>query len=227
MALRTDYRDDIFSGNRKYSQIDNGDGTISFTDETQYDQVGDSFGATQINEIDGKINGHDTNISNINTNVSNINTRLTNLSNDLVAQGTRFYFDTKNGKWGWNSSPSRGADTFHPFNQIQAISIPFVSTIGTSENANHLVRTTVDIREVARMTVENWYTNSYQYGRQRATIALSVDGVNFYNIWDVTPTATSVPCGTWEVTNYNFVKFEANAYGAGIESGFHNISLYN
>ena len=60
MALKTDYKDDIFSGDRKYAQIDNGDGTVSFTDETEYDQVGDSFGATQINEIDGKINSIDT-----------------------------------------------------------------------------------------------------------------------------------------------------------------------
>lgn len=110
MALKTDYKDDIFSGNRKYAQIDNGDGTISFTDQTEYDQVGDSFGATQINEIDGKINGHDTSIASINTSINNLNSELT-------VGGTKFYFDYQGGRWGWNSSSARGAGTFHPFRQ--------------------------------------------------------------------------------------------------------------
>lgn len=35
-------------------------------------------------------------------------------NNDVA---TDFYFDYQNGKYGWNSSPSRGADTFHPFKQ--------------------------------------------------------------------------------------------------------------
>ena len=120
MALKTDYKDDIFSGDRKYAQIDNGDGTVSFTDETEYDQVGDSFGATQINEIDGKINSIDTSIGTINTNINNINTSINNLNSELTASGTKFYFDYKNGKWGWNSSPARGAGTFHPFKQYSA-----------------------------------------------------------------------------------------------------------
>lgn len=100
-ALKTDYKDDIYSGNRKYAMTDNGDGTISFTDETQYSQVGDSFGATEINEID--------------TNINSINTSITNLNSELTVNGTKFYFDSQGGKWGWNSSPARGAGTFHPF----------------------------------------------------------------------------------------------------------------
>lgn len=35
-------------------------------------------------------------------------------NNDVA---TDFYFDYQNGKYGWNSSPLRGADTFHPFRQ--------------------------------------------------------------------------------------------------------------
>lgn len=122
MALRTNYKDDIFSGNRKYSEIDNGDGTISFTDETQYDQVGDTFGATQINEIDTKINSHDTSISSINTSINSINSSISTansninaLNNELTVSGTKFYFDHKNGNFGFNTSANRGADTFHPF----------------------------------------------------------------------------------------------------------------
>ncbi len=56
--LKTDYKDDIIeSGDkRKYSQISNSDGTISFTDETSYSQVGDTFGAKDINETNKAIN---------------------------------------------------------------------------------------------------------------------------------------------------------------------------
>ena len=55
-ALRTDYQDDVFSGNRKYTMVNNGDGTVSFIDQTQYTQVGDSYGAAEINEQNQVIN---------------------------------------------------------------------------------------------------------------------------------------------------------------------------
>lgn len=55
MALRTDYKDDILdltqNTQRKYRMITNADGTVSFEDVTVYSQVGDSFGASQLNEI--------------------------------------------------------------------------------------------------------------------------------------------------------------------------------
>lgn len=57
--LRTNYKDDVFTGKRKYSEIDNGDGTISFDDVTDYAQVGDTYGAAQINETNDVINNLD------------------------------------------------------------------------------------------------------------------------------------------------------------------------
>lgn len=55
-ALRTDYQDDVFSGSRKYTMVNNGDGTVSFVDQTQYTQVGDYYGAAEINEQNQVIN---------------------------------------------------------------------------------------------------------------------------------------------------------------------------
>ena len=55
-ALRTDYKDDVFSGSRKYRIVENGDGTVSFTDETQYVQIGDNYGAAEINQQNEAIN---------------------------------------------------------------------------------------------------------------------------------------------------------------------------
>lgn len=56
MSLRTDYVDDMFSGNRKYEMIDNGDGTYSFNDVTEYSQVGSAYGAAQVNACNDAIN---------------------------------------------------------------------------------------------------------------------------------------------------------------------------
>lgn len=36
-------------------------------------------------------------------------------SSQLIANDKSFYFDYQDGKYGWNSSSSRGADTFLPF----------------------------------------------------------------------------------------------------------------
>lgn len=57
--LRTDYKDDILASTnsrRKYNMITNDDGTVSFEDVTDYEQVGDSFGAGDINSANKEIN---------------------------------------------------------------------------------------------------------------------------------------------------------------------------
>ena len=58
--LRTDYKDEILdvsvNAKRKYRQVDNGDGTISFVDVTEYSQQGDSFGAGDINNTNAVVN---------------------------------------------------------------------------------------------------------------------------------------------------------------------------
>ncbi len=54
--LKTDYKDDVFSGQRKYTMTDNGDNTYSFTDVTSYSQVGDDFEADDINATNEAVN---------------------------------------------------------------------------------------------------------------------------------------------------------------------------
>lgn len=55
-ALRTDYQDDVFEGSRKYVMVTNADGTVSFTDSTNYSQVGSTYGAAEINAQNEAIN---------------------------------------------------------------------------------------------------------------------------------------------------------------------------
>ena len=40
---------------------------------------------------------------------------LKEVNNSLIANSKHFYFDYKNGKYGYNTNPNRGADTFVPF----------------------------------------------------------------------------------------------------------------
>lgn len=58
MSLRTDYKDAIYSGNKKYNMIRNDDGTVSFEDKTIYYEFDDTslFGANDINQTNEKLN---------------------------------------------------------------------------------------------------------------------------------------------------------------------------
>jgi hypothetical protein len=58
--LKINYVDDVLDVTknqlRKYHQIQNDDGTVSFIDVTEYTQVGTSFGAKDINDTNAAIN---------------------------------------------------------------------------------------------------------------------------------------------------------------------------
>lgn len=87
--LKTDYVDDILNTavntNRKYQMIDNGDGTVSFVDVTDYTQQGDGYGATQINEQNEAINELKSDLS---TDIANISESITNISSSITALDT-------------------------------------------------------------------------------------------------------------------------------------------
>ena len=58
--LPVNYKDDVLSTsmgrNRKYNIIYNDDGTVSFDDVTEYTQVGDNYGAAQLNATNQAVN---------------------------------------------------------------------------------------------------------------------------------------------------------------------------
>lgn len=75
MTLKTDYKDYQFQEGetlRKYQQISNDDGTISFRDVTSYQQEGDRFSASDINSTNAKVNE-------LNQTVGDIDTVLTSI----------------------------------------------------------------------------------------------------------------------------------------------------
>lgn len=55
-TLKTDYKNDIFTGMRKYTKIDNPDGTISLRDDTTYQTDGDIYAAADINATNQAVN---------------------------------------------------------------------------------------------------------------------------------------------------------------------------
>ena len=58
--LATDFKDDIkqeaMNGKRRYRMVNNADGTVSFEDATDYEQVGNAYGAGQINATNEAVN---------------------------------------------------------------------------------------------------------------------------------------------------------------------------
>lgn len=84
MALKTNYKDDVFTGNRKYKQTSNSDGSISLEDVTTYTQEGDIFAAKDINDTNTAVNANATSITNltskVSTNTSNISTNKSNIA---------------------------------------------------------------------------------------------------------------------------------------------------
>ena len=47
--------------------------------------------------------------------INSVANRVNGLEDELTANGIRIYLDYKDGKYGYNTSASRGADTFSPF----------------------------------------------------------------------------------------------------------------
>ena len=56
MGLKTDYKDAMYDGQRRYRLIPNEDGTYTLPDATVYTQQGDKFGANDINQTNTEIN---------------------------------------------------------------------------------------------------------------------------------------------------------------------------
>ena len=75
--LKTNYVDDKLNASanqlRKYQQIKNDDGTVSFVDVTDYTETGTSFGANDINATNKAINKNTTDINSLNLKFDGLN----------------------------------------------------------------------------------------------------------------------------------------------------------
>ena len=121
MSLRTDYKNDMFSGKRKYQVTQNPDGTISLDDVTVYVQQGDVFAANDINTTNAEVNKNtkglvderkttnqqivserdyvDGKISTLNTNISNVDKRVDSVNTLISEIKTVRKFTLTTGGW--------------------------------------------------------------------------------------------------------------------------------
>ncbi len=56
MALKTDYKDYVYTGSQKFKITANSDGTSKITDSTTYTQIGDTLGASDLNATNKAVN---------------------------------------------------------------------------------------------------------------------------------------------------------------------------
>lgn len=68
--------------------------------------------ATTVGIGDGTVSGG---LIAVNNKANAAQNGVNSLVSQLQVSGVNFYFDYKNGEYGWNSSSARGAGTFHPF----------------------------------------------------------------------------------------------------------------
>ena len=120
------------------------------------------------------------------------------VNNSLVANSKHFYFDYKNGKYGFNTNPNRGADTF----------VPFKSGFSGSYNANMYIAPwdessaqvfTIDVSNFKTLTINiTSISNCYFLIRK--------DGVS-------QPRTTSTGIITYDVSDCNTVSILYYRYG--------------
>lgn len=79
-------------------------GTVK-AEDVEYDNTTSGLTADDVQEAIDEVEGR----------VDTAETAITANTGSLVVGANRFYFDVQNGEYGYNTSASRGADTFHPF----------------------------------------------------------------------------------------------------------------
>lgn len=103
----------------------------------------------------------------------------------MVANSNHFYFDYKNGKYGFNTDSSRGADTFVPFSSIDKIELfngEFINTDIATINHN------------ASLSGGKITSNSWNSGIWINTFNLS-NRENYAIILEFTSTPSQSQCG--------------------------------
>lgn len=126
-----------FAGRRSLKNVSTNETTVYDVtrNEGQVSQEGDSFSATTMNDLEQRI-------SDAFAEAEEANTQL--ISDLKFPDGTGFYPDIKDGQQGYNTDPARGADTFHPFKNVEylgekqgSVSDRRYATFNISDYANY------------------------------------------------------------------------------------------
>lgn len=97
----------------------------------------------------------------------------------MTANDTKFYFDYKDGQWGFNTDPARGADTFHPFRSAPIDCGTYAATMNYAGSSLN-----VDIKQYCtdykKLTKDNFFiiVNTINFS---STTAANVGGTITYS----------------------------------------------
>ncbi len=87
--IKNNYKDDVFSGNRKYRLVNNSDGTVSLEDVTSYTVTGSTFGANDLNAIATAVNTHDSTITNHTSTIASHTTSINSHTSSIRDNKTK------------------------------------------------------------------------------------------------------------------------------------------
>lgn len=99
------------------------------------------------------------------TNLNKMDGAITQHDDQLTAGETEFYFDQKDGVFGWNESSERGADTFHPFKSGGGGFVLTGTAFASNNSAGGNIYATGHVEFVlpkdtkVEFTAWNWYAN--------------------------------------------------------------------
>lgn len=157
---------DIFT--QKLSVIDNKDSALAATE--QHVPVGCLAFQSAIGNADYSEIG--------NTISDSLVTLKNNITNQLSANNNKFYFDYQDGKYGYNTDPQRGADTFNPFSGAKEYTATYSCTVGShgegygySASAGEIPCSAYNYAEVTA-----WGNNSPS-GQGYVTLSIAKSGV--------------------------------------------------
>lgn len=87
---------------------------------------------------------------------------ISSLQSALTVNNNGFYFDYQNGKYGYNTDPSRGAGTFSPFNSNHKITIPLLQHSPALSGASYIwTNFEIGITDYSSVKIGSVSTTSY------------------------------------------------------------------
>ena len=134
----------------------------------------------------------------------------------MSANSNHFYFDYKDGKYGYNTDPNRGADSFVPFKSASNISEVKVA-YGTDGTTFTATKSGICIVSVERNNGYNTPIN----------ISLTLNRVTINPIWSHQPNLAALTrCYLFEINEGDkIVITSTGATGANYNSSFYYIAI--
>lgn len=132
------------------------------------------------------------------------------LNSNLVANGTNFVFDYKDGKYGYNTDPNRGADSFFPFNK----EFETCDYLGHAQHGTDWANLDLDITDYKMIIFIGW-----SYDASIGAVQFKADNIGLVllnTIYELPPS------NNFEKVYICLNTTDATRMKAGLYSGYHH-----